>query len=404
MRNHHQQPGQRMGFNNIMTKQVEKFRDKITSFFLLTPLLFLAAGCNRDQVQVYRVASDQDQSAQPAISPTNLSSAALPPGHPDISTLNNSSGQMPAGIAASDAQNAPPLSWTTPGGWTEVPAGAMRVASFKVADPGGKTADVSVVPLPGLAGGDIANVNRWRGQVGLLPALVDALQNSSQNVEAGSQPAQLYDIGGASSRILAVIQHRDGTTWFFKMTGDPDLVEQQKPAFITFLQSLNFSSPQVQAALPPGHPAIAPDASSGSISHEGQPGWQVPPDWQETSGGQFLIAKFLLKGAGDGRAAVNVSRSNGDGGGLAANVNRWRGQIGLAPVGEVSASHVTISGVDAALVDLNGTNAQTALPVRLIGVIVGQDDHTWFYKLMGDPTVVGNQKDAFVKFVQGVVY
>ncbi len=70
-------------------------------------------------------------------------------------------------------------------------------------------------------------------------------------------------------------------------------------------------------------------AASGPISHEGQPNWQVPAGWQEVSGGQFLVAKFNLTGDNGATAAVNVSSSNGDGGGLAANVNRWRGQLGL---------------------------------------------------------------------------
>jgi hypothetical protein len=43
----------------------------------------------------------------------------------------------------------------------------MRVASFRVTGKDGKQADVSVIPLPGLAGSDLDNVNRWRGQVGL---------------------------------------------------------------------------------------------------------------------------------------------------------------------------------------------------------------------------------------------
>jgi len=42
----------------------------------------------------------------------------------------------------------------------------MRVASFVILMVG-KQADVSVIPLGGLAGNDPDNVNRWRGQVGL---------------------------------------------------------------------------------------------------------------------------------------------------------------------------------------------------------------------------------------------
>ena len=72
----------------------------------------------------------------------------------------------------------------------------MRVASFKVSGTGGKQADVSIVPLPGMAGTNSANVNRWRGQVGLSPMTDDELLKAAENVEAGGQPAQLYDIVG----------------------------------------------------------------------------------------------------------------------------------------------------------------------------------------------------------------
>jgi hypothetical protein len=409
MRNHYQQHGRPLGFNNIMMNHFGKSRDKITSLFRLTPLLLLATGCHQDQVQVYQVASDRDPSAQSAASTTNLSNPALPPGHPDISTMGSLPGQMPASIAASDTQNTPPLSWTTPAGWTEVAPAAMRVASFKIAGAGGQTADLSIVPLSGLAGGDIANVNRWRGQAGLPPAEVDVLQNSAQNVEAGGQPAQLYDIGGASSRILGVIQHRNDKTWFYKMTGDPALVEQQKPAFIAFLQSLNFPSQQSQAALPTGHPDLSTSAnaatdSAAPISHEGQPAWQVPSGWQEVSGGQFLIAKFLIPGAGGQRAAVNISRSIGDGGGLAANVNRWRGQLGLPPANDISTIPVQVKSGDAVLVDLSGVSIQTGQPGRVLAVAVNQSGQSWFYKMMGDPSIVASQRDAFLHFVEGVNY
>ena len=55
----------------------------------------------------------------------------------------------------------------------------------------------------------------------------------------------------------------------------------------------------------------------------------MPAGWQEVPGGQFLVAKFNLTGDSGATAAVNVSSSPGEGGGLAGNVNRWRGQLGL---------------------------------------------------------------------------
>jgi hypothetical protein len=384
----------------------------IAILLLLIPLT-LATGCHKDQVQVYRVADNQDQS-QPAAAPN------LPPAQAAMASANNMSLPMASGMVPSDVQNAGALTWTTPAGWTQVPPSEMRVASFKISGPNGASGDVSVVPLSGMAGGDFANVNRWRGQLGLPDAPDDQLQNSAENVDAGGQPAQLFDIAGQNphSRIIAAIQHREGTTWFFKMTGDATLLEQQKSAFEGFLKSISFNSSQAstgvsdmssqsQQTLPPGHPDIngmTPPEPSGPISHDGQPAWQIPAGWQEVSAGQFLVGKFAINGDNGATAAVNVSSSSGDGGGLLANVNRWRGQLGLPPETEVSTTDFQVNGGQAQLMDMTGTDAETSQPSEIIGIMVSQNDRTWFYKLMGDPKLVAAQKDAFTKFVQGVQY
>jgi hypothetical protein len=382
---------------------------------VLTPLLFLlVAGCHRDEVKTYRVAKDQDQpppQSAPAMS-TDSPNPTLPPGHPDISSASAAPGFAASGSAQ------PQLTWKTPEGWTEVPSGEMRVASFKIQGQNGKQADVSVIPLPGLPGSDEANVNRWRGQISLSPASPDELKKSAESVEAGGQPAQLYDIAGQNpgsgdaTRILGVIQHRTDAVWFFKMTGDADLAEQQKPAFVAFLKSVKFTTVQAQTELPPSHPPIG-DMGTGApaafalVSNEGKPAWQVPAGWQEVSGGQFLVAKFNITGQ-NGTAAVNVSSSTGEGGGLAGNINRWRGQLGLTSLsdGDVNklVTAIDVPGGKASRVELSGTDARTGQPTRLVGVMVPQSGQTWFYKLMGDAKVVESQKDAFTKFVQSVKY
>ena len=222
---------------------MRRFNKRAWLLPVLTLLLFLpVAGCRRDEVKVYHVAKDQDQAqsqSAPAL-PTDSPNPTLPPGHPDISSTPAAPGLAASGSAQTQ------LTWKTPEGWTEVPPGEMRVASFKIQGPNGKQADVSVIPLPGLPGSDEANVNRWRGQVGLSPASPEELKKSAESVEAGGQPAQLYDIAGQNpgsgdaTRILGVIQHRPDAVWFFKMTGDAGLVEQQKPAFIQFVQDVKY--------------------------------------------------------------------------------------------------------------------------------------------------------------------
>ncbi|HEX5397588.1 MAG TPA: hypothetical protein VFY06_00880 [Verrucomicrobiae bacterium] len=381
---------------------------------LLIPLFLMGAGCHRDNVKVYRIAKDQDQtSSQPAAPArsTDSPNPGLPAGHPDIST-------MPGGPADSAA---PQLTWKTPAGWTEETPSQMRVASFKVTGADGKQVDISVIPLPGMAGSDEANVNRWRGQVGLPAVSDDEVKKSAESVTAGGQPAQLYDIagtnpdGGAPERIIGVIQHRSGMEWFYKMTGDSNLVEQQKPAFVEFLKSLNFGA-AAPAELPAGHPAVGGDmgallSAPASSSAGNKPNWQVPAGWQEVPPGQFLLAEYSITGANGAKAEVNVAQmngANGEGSGLLANVNRWRRQIGLDAVDESGLGKLTtsldVTGGKATLVDMTGTDLQTSQPTRLVGVIVPMNGQAWFYKLMGDANVVESQKAAFIQFVQGVKY
>ncbi len=291
----------------------------------------------------------------------------------------------PAGVS--------PLKWKLPTGWQEVPSSSMRVASFKITGADGKQADVSVIPLPGGAGGDLSNVNRWRGQVGLAPVAEEELPKLTDTVEVDGQPAALYELTGDAVRILAAIQRRDGMMWFFKITGDSQLVAQVRPAFVEFLKSVQFVTSTAMPAV-----------TSEVVTSNAKPNWTVPAGWQEISGGQFLVAKFVVTGDGGAQAAVNISSSAGDGGGLAANVNRWRKQLGLSELtGEELAKSVQSIG-PITLVEMAGQDVRTSQPTALIGVMVSQAGQVWFYKLMGDATVVAAQKAAFVQFVQGVKY
>ena len=349
-------------------------------------LMALSTGCGQSDISVYRVPK-----AEPSAAPQTAKT--LPAGHPDI------------------PQAASPLKWTLPAGWEEVSPGEMRVASFRVNGSDGKQVDVSIVPLPGMAGGNLANVNRWRKQVGLADLTEEELSRIAQPVEIAGLPGQLYEqagkisASGTPARILGAIQNRAGTAWFFKMTGDDELVNQQKPLFIEFLKSLSWSDSQSTAALSPSHPPGDSAAAGSSNSEDGKPQWQVPPGWHETSGGQFLVAKFLISGPDDSHAAVNVSIT---GGGLAANVNRWRGQLGLPSFTDADLQKqlqpLELPSAKAMLIDMAGTEATTKQNARLIGIVVSQADRTWYYKLMGHPQLVEREKEAFINFVKSAAY
>ena len=219
---------------SIGTKMKRLFHSSALVFVASAGLVF-SAGCGRDGVKVYHV--DTNDTSTPPETPAAMN--AMPP-------------TMPAGLPAPDNSGLPKLKYTLPAGWTEKAPTQMRVASFEISE-AGQQADVSVIPLGGMAGGDPANVNRWRGQVNLPPLADDELQKLAEKIEVAGQPADLYDIAGTNpgsgnaERILACILHRDDTAWFFKVTGESALVEKNKAAFIGFLKSVEFGAPA-------GHP------------------------------------------------------------------------------------------------------------------------------------------------------
>ena len=370
-----------------------------------TLLIIAAAGCGRDSVKVYHV--DANDTTTPA-PPPMAASGAMP-------------SAMPDGLPAPDNSGLPALQYALPAGWEKKAPTQMRVASFSAAQDG-KQADVSVIPLAGMAGTDPANVNRWRGQVGLSSLPEAELAQLAEKITVGDLPADLYDLAGTApgsgdaERILGVILHREGTAWFFKMTGDAGVVEAQKPAFVAFLKSVLFGAPAAAAApmdmsqLPPSHPPIGgmnPGMPAASDVAGDKPSWTVPAGWQEGPLAQFLVAKYIITGADGASASVNVSSLAGDGGGLLANVNRWRTQLGLAPVAEAEVANlptIDASGGKAALIEFSGTDARTGQPAQLVGAVLPLNGQTWFYKLMGDAAVVAQQKAALIKFVQSAKY
>ena len=178
--------------------------------FICLPAILLA-GCRNSDVSVYQVSKEKSEATAIA---------------------------APAAPAAQD------LRWDIPGGWTQRPADGMRKASFTVAGKDGQQADVSVVVLPGDAGGVLANVNRWRGQLGLGGFDEGELAAAASYPKSRAGKVLLVDMTGqaegSKKRLVAAILSTEGSTWFFKMTGDKAVVAQAKLSFGEFLGSLRF--------------------------------------------------------------------------------------------------------------------------------------------------------------------
>jgi hypothetical protein len=184
---------------------------RLVSVLALSGLLLL--GCRRDEVRRYRIAKE----AAPA-------------------KVDNPATQSITGG----------LQWTLPQGWTLSEGDGMRYATLKPSTPGkpGKI-DISVIALIGTAGGELANVNRWREQMGLPPVEnekdLDGIRKTTKSAAGDVAVFDFTSPGTAKNRmVVGLLGAADGNTWFLKMTGDEAAVAQAKMEFLQWIGSLRF--------------------------------------------------------------------------------------------------------------------------------------------------------------------
>lgn len=348
----------------------------LSACFLITVL----TGCKKQEITVYRVPKE------------NRASMALPDAKDGSS--------VPAGN----------ISWTVPAGWQQQAGSAMRQASFRVTGKNGKQADMSVVVFPGDAGGTLANINRWRGQLNLpavneteMARLTEKLKgNGREFVIVNMAGPKLQDNADSPSRLLGAILHQGDQSWFFKMMGDDHVVTEQKSSFLAFLKSVQFPTETANATGPKSVPVAAADTPPRKIH------WKVPTGWREQPAQGMRQGSFLIVGKDARQADVSIISLPGTAGGTLANVNMWRSQLALPPTveGDLArcTSQIRIADHSVTLVDL-----VSASPVidgkyrgRISAAILPQDDQTWFFKLSGEDSLVGKEKAAFLEFVKSV--
>ena len=201
----------------------------------------ILAGCHEPNVASYYVPKEPAADLPPA-----------PAAHANLTAATTAapaagSGEGLAHFSAPVASG-PGLAWTAPAHWQSKPAGGMRKGSYTVTGGTHATADLAITAFPGDVGGEVANVNRWRGQIQLAPltetdalAAVTRLQTNGLNV--GVVDFANAGAGAEALRVIAGMVSFEGATWFFKLTGPDALVAQEKAAFLTFLQTLKPAGP-----------------------------------------------------------------------------------------------------------------------------------------------------------------
>jgi hypothetical protein len=134
--------------------------------------------------------------------------------------------------------------------------------------------------------------------------------------------------------------------------------------------------------------------------------WTIPAGWTQLPGSAMRYASFAVS-ADHPDLQLTVVPLGGAGGSLLSNINRWEGQIGLAPSSEDDlkklVTRIDVAGTPVDLFDRTGPEtADHVPPKRILAAIAAHEDRTWFLKLAGASDLVQGQKANFDSFVQSI--
>ncbi len=230
------------------------------------------SACRREETRTYTVPKSAESTpppAAPATPPPAVAGGgmpALPPGHPTTMPGADADAMMrntPVNVATG-----PALTWTAPAGWVVGAERPMRRGTLTIPGDGpAGDAELAITAFPGDVGGNLANVNRWRQQLGLGPIGPAELRTALQHLHVGPLHIDVVELVGpanppsAPTRVLGAIVPHAGSTWFFKLTGPDALVARERAAFMGLVRSIRAAEqPAPTTAAPAPAPVSAPPA------------------------------------------------------------------------------------------------------------------------------------------------
>tara|TARA_R110002126_G_scaffold86474_10_gene208739 strand:- start:770 stop:1978 length:1209 start_codon:yes stop_codon:yes gene_type:complete len=310
--------------------------------------------------------------------------------------------------------------------WTEVDPVEFRDLNFEVTrDPAAKA---WLTVMGGSGGGLLANVNRWRGEVGLEPATEADLMNLAMipiepGLVAGDTIPFLVldgDYSGSAGQIqgarsLAAIVSASGASLFVKMVGPKATVEAEQENFVKFTQEivrLAHMDPTTGAPMAPPNDAVHGGAGSGmdmtdtsGIVPEASENfeWTVPEGWKRGGDRMMREATWMVSDL----AECYLALAGGD---TLTNANRWRQQIGMEAYSAAEfagLARIPMLGGEGILVEGEGTfTGFGAGPVEnaaLIGLICSRPGKpTVFVKMTGPVADVHAATEDFMAFAKSL--
>ncbi|HAV14014.1 MAG TPA: hypothetical protein DCX06_11075 [Opitutae bacterium] len=192
--------------------------------------LFVTA-CDSAKPSSYQIPKETREVSMPTPPAAETQAPAAPNG------MNVLPGMKEAAQAAGD------LKYRVPEGWVELPASGIRKANLRIDDDNG-SAELTVTVFPGDVGGRLANINRWRGQIGLDSVTAEDLDAFTESYSISKHRGIIVTLEGGIDSIIGGLLPFHGNTWFFKLQGKTDTVLASKEHFKAFLDSVE---------LPDGH-------------------------------------------------------------------------------------------------------------------------------------------------------
>ena len=136
------------------------------------------------------------------------------------------------------------FTWEKPTSWIPNEGSSMRLASFEIPFSSG-SGDLSIMELGGDGGGLEANVNRWRGQIGLGPLTKLEIEDEAGNgvSQLGNyQLFRLINLEKKESAFLAAVFPLESRTLFIKLTASTDGILEIEKDFKDFCSSMKFEN------------------------------------------------------------------------------------------------------------------------------------------------------------------
>lgn len=205
----------------------------------LLGLTCLLAACKDNSITTYRIPKEKEPDMASAAAHAHAGAGVTPGSGATGADANMANTAVPTASGAG-------LEWQAPSHWQTRTGSAMRKATFVITGDAGATAELAVTAFPGDVGGEVANVNRWRGQI-QLPTVSEAeVLGAVQRIEANGLKIGYVDMVNTTTpptRVLGAWVPFQGSTWFFKLTGPDTLVAREKSAFVAFLQTIKAAKP-----------------------------------------------------------------------------------------------------------------------------------------------------------------